>query len=59
MEGLRPSAASRLADYKRNHPETQIDPPVNGVHYAWTPTPDGGELTYGCTAKELADKLGA
>ena len=52
-------AASRLAEYKRSHPETVICC-VEGNHYAWKPDGDGGgEQLTGRTEDELLAKLTA
>jgi hypothetical protein len=61
MQGITQTAASRLAEYKRSHPEFSICQ-VEGNHYAWKPAPgsdyDGEQLT-GRTEDELLAKLTA
>ena len=54
---LRHLPAVRLAMYQRAHPEFRIYEGEFRIHYAWKPSPDGGELTYGRTEDELLDKL--
>ena len=57
MEGITQAAASRLAEYKRSHPEFSICQ-VEGNHYAWKPDGDGGgEQLTGRTEDELLAKL--
>jgi len=61
MERITQAAASRLAEYKRSHPETVICC-VEGNHYAWRPAPGsdcGGEQLTGRTEDELLAKLAA
>jgi len=54
---LRHLPAVRLAEYGHAHPELRIYQGEFRIHYAWKPSPDGGELTYGRTEDELLDKL--
>jgi hypothetical protein len=54
---LRHLPAFRLAMYQNAHPELHIYQDEFGNHYAWKPSGDGGELTYGRTEKELLGKL--
>jgi hypothetical protein len=59
MEGTRRLPGSRLAEYKRTHPETVICC-VEGTWHAWVST---GEFTgaeaHGRTEDELLDSLAA
>ena len=61
MERITQAAASRLAEYKRSHPEFSICQ-VEGNHYAWKPAPGSacaGEQLTGRTEAELLAKLDA
>ena len=58
MEGFREQPAARLARYAADHPDVSIYEDEFGEHYAWKPTPDGGELTHGHTEDALLGKLG-
>ena len=57
MEGITRWPGSRAAEYERDHPGVSIYTDEFGEHYAWKPTPDGGELTHGHTEDELVAKL--
>jgi hypothetical protein len=59
MEGNSGPDSSRLAEYKRTHPDTVFSH-VEGILRAWVPDGSGGgELSYGRTEEELLGKLDA
>jgi hypothetical protein len=60
MERITQAAASRLAEYKRSHPELSIwQAKATGRWYAWVPDGDGcaGSAASGRTEAELLAKL--
>ena len=59
MERILRWPRSRADEYERAHPGVRIYKDEFGEHYAWKPTPDGGELTHCSTEDKLLDRLDA